>query len=117
MSRLATALSLACVEALADMQLRCFVLRLGLPDAFVEHGEPGQLLSLHGLDATGIEAAVNRFVARLGWGAASIVAPDANSVPPHRDGTPDADRRALELGQAVALQQRGDDGRQRWKNA
>jgi 1-deoxy-D-xylulose-5-phosphate synthase len=34
------------------------VLHLGLPDRFIEHGDPAKLLALQGLDATGIEAAI-----------------------------------------------------------
>ncbi|GKS83775.1 1-deoxy-D-xylulose-5-phosphate synthase [Acidovorax sp. SUPP1855] len=40
------------------------VLQLGLPDAFIEHGDPARLLALQGLDAAGIERAVRaRFLA------------------------------------------------------
>jgi 1-deoxy-D-xylulose-5-phosphate synthase len=39
------------------------VLHLGLPDEFIEHGEPAKLMALQGLDAAGIEASV---VARFG---------------------------------------------------
>ena len=34
------------------------VLTLGLPDAFIEHGDPAKLLALCGLDAAGIEQSV-----------------------------------------------------------
>lgn len=34
------------------------LLQLGLPDVFIEHGDPAQLLALQGLDAAGIEASV-----------------------------------------------------------
>jgi len=34
------------------------VLQLGLPDVFIEHGDPAQLLALQGLDAAGIEASI-----------------------------------------------------------
>ncbi|MDD3432325.1 MAG: 1-deoxy-D-xylulose-5-phosphate synthase [Tepidiphilus sp.] len=37
------------------------LLRLGLPDRFVEHGDPALLLRLVGLDADGIQAAIARF--------------------------------------------------------
>jgi 1-deoxy-D-xylulose-5-phosphate synthase len=37
------------------------LLRLGLPDRFIEHGEQGQLLHLLGLDVDGIVAAIERF--------------------------------------------------------
>ena len=41
------------------------VLQLGLPDEFVEHGDPVKLMSLCGLDAAGIEASiVKRFGAK-----------------------------------------------------
>ena len=36
------------------------LLQLGLPDTFIEHGDPVQLMALQGLDAAGIEAAVRR---------------------------------------------------------
>ncbi|WP_083237289.1 MULTISPECIES: 1-deoxy-D-xylulose-5-phosphate synthase [Burkholderia] len=55
----------ACIEALANLLIFRPVLRLGLPDAFIEHGDPAQLLSLHGLDAPGIQASVERFAAQL----------------------------------------------------
>jgi 1-deoxy-D-xylulose-5-phosphate synthase len=34
------------------------LLSLGLPDEFVEHGDPAKLMALHGLDATGIERSI-----------------------------------------------------------
>ncbi len=55
----------AVLEALAAAGLQTPVLQLGLPDAFVEHGDPARLLALCGLDAAGIEQAVRqRFGAR-----------------------------------------------------
>jgi 1-deoxy-D-xylulose-5-phosphate synthase len=39
------------------------LLHLGLPDAFVEHGKPAELLAECGLDAAGIEAAIRRRLA------------------------------------------------------
>jgi 1-deoxy-D-xylulose-5-phosphate synthase len=42
------------------------VLQLGLPDRFVEHGDPALLLRLEGLDAAGIERSIReRFVELL----------------------------------------------------
>jgi 1-deoxy-D-xylulose-5-phosphate synthase len=42
------------------------VLSLGLPDRFIEHGDPVKLMAMHGLDAAGIEASVRaRFAAQL----------------------------------------------------
>ncbi|WP_298013295.1 1-deoxy-D-xylulose-5-phosphate synthase [uncultured Aquabacterium sp.] len=48
----------AVAEALAAAGITKPMLMLGLPDEFVEHGEPARLLSLCGLDAAGIEQAV-----------------------------------------------------------
>ncbi len=48
----------AVLEALAAADLVRLVLQLGLPDSFIEHGDPGKLLSGLGLDAAGIEASV-----------------------------------------------------------
>ena len=51
-------------EALASAGLAVPILHLGLPDAFVDHGEPAALLAACGLDAEGIERAiVERFPA------------------------------------------------------
>ncbi|MBI3532585.1 MAG: 1-deoxy-D-xylulose-5-phosphate synthase [Burkholderiales bacterium] len=36
------------------------LLQLGLPDVFIEHGDPGKLLSLQGLDAAGIQASIEQ---------------------------------------------------------
>jgi 1-deoxy-D-xylulose-5-phosphate synthase len=48
----------AVVEALQAADVHRPVLQLGLPDVFIEHGDPGKLLSLQGLDVAGIEASV-----------------------------------------------------------
>jgi len=50
----------AVAEALAAAGVTVPVLHLGLPDEFIEHGDPGKLLSLCGLDAVGIEASIVR---------------------------------------------------------
>ncbi len=50
----------AVLEALAAAKVVLPVLQLGLPDAFIEHGDPGKLLSLQGLDAPGIQASIAR---------------------------------------------------------
>ena len=39
------------------------VLQLGLPDEFIEHGDPAKLLALQGLDAAGIEASIRKALA------------------------------------------------------
>ena len=55
----------AVIEALAAAGLAIPVLQLGLPDAFVEHGDPVKLLAMCGLDAAGIEQSVlKRFGAK-----------------------------------------------------
>ncbi|CAN7574862.1 1-deoxy-D-xylulose-5-phosphate synthase [Acidovorax sp. LjRoot117] len=54
----------AVTEALNAMGIVRPVLQLGLPDVFIEHGDPAKLLALQGLDAAGIERAIRqRFLA------------------------------------------------------
>ncbi|WP_163557814.1 1-deoxy-D-xylulose-5-phosphate synthase [Halomonas sp. NO4] len=53
-------------ELLAAEGVQVALLHLGLPDAFVEHGKPAELLADCGLDADGIEASIR---ARLAGGA------------------------------------------------
>ena len=48
----------AVCEALAELGLGKRVLLLGLPDQFVEHGDPAKLLASVGLDADGIEKSI-----------------------------------------------------------
>ena len=50
----------AVAEALAAAGVVKPLLQLGLPDEFIEHGDPARLLSLQGLDAAGIEASVRQ---------------------------------------------------------
>ncbi len=50
----------AVMEALQAAGVHKPVLQLGLPDTFIEHGDPAKLLSLQGLDAAGIEAAIRQ---------------------------------------------------------
>ena len=50
----------ACLEALSAAGIEHPVLRLGLPDQFVDHGDTALLLRECGLDADGIAAAVRR---------------------------------------------------------
>ena len=50
----------AVCEALSAAGLCLPVLQLGLPDVFIEHGDPAKLLALQGLDAQGIEQAVRQ---------------------------------------------------------
>jgi 1-deoxy-D-xylulose-5-phosphate synthase len=48
----------AVLEALAAAQIEVPVLTLGLPDSFIEHGDPAKLLAACGLDAAGIEQSI-----------------------------------------------------------
>ena len=48
----------AVCEALAGLGLEKRVLLLGLPDRFIDHGDPAKLLASVGLDAAGIEKAI-----------------------------------------------------------
>ncbi len=50
----------AVAEALQALHITRPLLQLGLPDAFIEHGDPAKLLALQGLDAAGIEAAIRQ---------------------------------------------------------
>ena len=48
----------AVAEALQQGQIIRPMLQLGLPDVFIEHGDPAKLLALQGLDAAGLQAAI-----------------------------------------------------------
>ena len=48
----------AVCEALAALGLERRVLLLGLPDRFIDHGDPAKLLASVGLDADGIRKAI-----------------------------------------------------------
>jgi 1-deoxy-D-xylulose-5-phosphate synthase len=59
-------------ESLAAAGLSVPLLHLGLPDKFIEHGDPAKLLSLCGLDAAGIELSIRqRFGSRPTLAAAN----------------------------------------------
>ena len=64
----------AVLETLQAAGIQVPVLVLGLPDQFIEHGDPGKLLAMCGLDAAGIEQAVLK---RFG-GRPSLVRPAVN---------------------------------------
>jgi 1-deoxy-D-xylulose-5-phosphate synthase len=55
----------ACAEALAEAGVQVPMLHLGLPDRFVNHGDPQQLLAGVGLDAAGIERSIRARFADL----------------------------------------------------
>jgi len=48
----------AVCEVMQSANILKSVLNLGLPDEFVEHGDPAQLMAMHGLDAAGIEKSI-----------------------------------------------------------
>jgi 1-deoxy-D-xylulose-5-phosphate synthase len=49
--------------ALGDAIPMVPIVHLGLPDRFIDHGDHQKLLSLEGLDATGIEASIRAKIA------------------------------------------------------
>ena len=51
----------AVCETLQAARVLIPVLNLGLPDEFIEHGDPSKLMSLQGLDAIGIEKSIFAF--------------------------------------------------------
>jgi 1-deoxy-D-xylulose-5-phosphate synthase len=48
----------ACAEALGELRIERPLLHLGLPDEFIDHGDPALLLASVGLDAAGIEESI-----------------------------------------------------------
>jgi 1-deoxy-D-xylulose-5-phosphate synthase len=48
----------ACVESLLANGVVRPVLQLGLPDSFIDHGDPAKLLAECGLDSAGIEKSI-----------------------------------------------------------
>ena len=60
----------AVAEALAEAGIVKPILHLGLPDRFIDHGDPAQLLALCGLDAKGIAASIRK---RFGKGEPRLV--------------------------------------------
>ena len=50
----------AVAEALAAASVQKPLLQLGLADVFIEHGDPGKLLTMQGLDAAGIVSSVQK---------------------------------------------------------
>ncbi len=59
----------AVAEALNAAGVARALLQLGLPDVFIEHGDPARLLAMQGLDAAGIEASIRaRFNLQDGQG-------------------------------------------------
>ncbi|HYD80628.1 MAG TPA: 1-deoxy-D-xylulose-5-phosphate synthase [Paucimonas sp.] len=60
----------AVAEALAEAGIVKPILHLGLPDKFIDHGDPGALLAACGLDAKGIAASIRQ---RFGKGEPRLV--------------------------------------------
>ena len=56
----------AVCEALAALAIEKPVLLLGLPDRFIDHGDPARLLASVGLDAAGIAGSIRAAVAKIG---------------------------------------------------
>lgn len=73
----------AVLEVLQELDHLVPVLSLGLPDEFIEHGDPVKLMSLIGLDAKGIEQSIQaRFGPRASAAAvAAAAATDALTNP------------------------------------
>jgi 1-deoxy-D-xylulose-5-phosphate synthase len=65
----------AVLEMLSDQGVSVPVLRIGLPDRFVEQGTQQQLYARYGLDAEGIAASVRNFIGR----DTSITSSDASN--------------------------------------
>jgi 1-deoxy-D-xylulose-5-phosphate synthase len=55
----------ACAEALADASIVRPILHLGLPDLFIDHGDPALLLSECGLDAEGMVSSIRNRLASI----------------------------------------------------
>ena len=56
----------AVVECLAAANVQIPLLQLGLPDKFIEHGDPAKLMAMQGLDAAGIQNAIEQRFAAVG---------------------------------------------------
>ena len=56
----------AVCEALAALAIEKPVLLLGLPDRFIDHGDPARLLASVGLDAAGIAGSIRAAIAKIG---------------------------------------------------
>jgi 1-deoxy-D-xylulose-5-phosphate synthase len=65
---------LAVLEALQAEGLNLPLLQLGLPDEFIEHGDPAKLLSNVGLDAAGIERSIRQRFGDLLGGSTGLKA-------------------------------------------
>jgi 1-deoxy-D-xylulose-5-phosphate synthase len=57
----------ACLEFLMKSGVCKPFLQLGLPDQFIDHGDPQVLMSQCGLDALGIEKSINSYFSWMNW--------------------------------------------------
>ena len=55
----------AVCEYLSASAVEKQILQLGLPDLFIDHGDPAKLLSMQGLDASGIETSIRKRFSEL----------------------------------------------------
>ncbi|EHR73611.1 1-deoxy-D-xylulose-5-phosphate synthase [Burkholderiales bacterium JOSHI_001] len=67
----------AVAEALAAAGIQLPLLQLGLPDEFIQHGDPAKLMAMLGLDAAGIEQSITQ---RFGAPQLSLVPPPVREV-------------------------------------
>jgi 1-deoxy-D-xylulose-5-phosphate synthase len=65
-------------EALHANGLSMPILQLGLPDQFIEHGDPTKLMAAHGLDAVGLRQSIELHLAR--WPSTPGVGESARTV-------------------------------------
>ena len=87
----------AVCEALAE-QRRNRVLLLGLPDRFIDHGDPGRLLASVGLDADGIQKAIRNGNVRVIYSDDKIDPMNARDLQniPDVQATPDSRKLAID---------------------
>jgi 1-deoxy-D-xylulose-5-phosphate synthase len=55
----------AVCEILCSSNLNNEILMLGLPDRFIDHGDPARLLASLGLDAEGIRASIDKALGKI----------------------------------------------------
>jgi 1-deoxy-D-xylulose-5-phosphate synthase len=65
----------ACAEALTEMGIHIPIVHLGLPDRFIEHGDPVRMLADCGLDAAGIETRLRTLLSQQQLAITSTIKP------------------------------------------
>lgn len=73
----------AVAEALARASIQKPLLMLGLPDQYIEHGDPQKLLAACGLDASGIEESIRAYIAPLFKTEAQSISTERAQAPSH----------------------------------